>query len=53
MAALRKGTPDWFHGLRAAIMASEEYDSSFVDFCSEIFVNLQHSLSYYHPLFEG
>ncbi|KAF5278098.1 hypothetical protein FQR65_LT03614 [Abscondita terminalis] len=53
VAALRKGTPDWFVGLRSITMTIDEYDSSFVDFCSEIYISLQHSLSYYHPLFEG
>ncbi|KAK9871545.1 hypothetical protein WA026_012922 [Henosepilachna vigintioctopunctata] len=34
-------------------MCDDEYDSSFVDFCTEIYVHLEHGLSHYHPLFEG
>lgn len=34
-------------------MTSDEYDNCFVDFCSEVYVHLQHGLSHYHPLFEG
>ncbi|CAH1112489.1 unnamed protein product [Psylliodes chrysocephalus] len=34
-------------------MTSDEYDPSFVDFCSELYVQLKQALSHYHPLFEG
>ncbi|XP_025835570.1 BAI1-associated protein 3 [Agrilus planipennis] len=53
VAALRKGTPDWFTNLKNSTLTSDEYDESFADFCSVLYVNLQHNLSYYHPLFEG
>lgn len=53
VATLRKGTPEWFVNLRANVMSSDEYDSSFVDFCSEIHLHLQHALSHFHPIFEG
>ncbi|CAH1171241.1 unnamed protein product [Phaedon cochleariae] len=53
VATLRRGTPEWFSVLRASIMTSEEYDPSFVVFCSELYVQLKHGLSHYHPLFEG
>ncbi|XP_057657644.1 BAI1-associated protein 3 isoform X1 [Diorhabda carinulata] len=53
VASLRKGTPEWFKSLKNAIMTSDEYDPSFVDFCSELYVQLKQALSHYHPLFEG
>lgn len=53
MATLRKGTPEWFSSQKATVMATDEYDASFVDFCSEVYVQLKHGLSHYHPLFEG
>ncbi|XP_064213370.1 BAI1-associated protein 3 isoform X2 [Tribolium castaneum] len=53
VATLRKGTPEWFQSLKSSIMTSDEYDACFVDFCSEVYVHLQHGLSHYHPLFEG
>ncbi|GJQ84188.1 hypothetical protein Trydic_g2862 [Trypoxylus dichotomus] len=53
VATLRKGTPEWMNNLKNSIMAGEEYDHSFVDFLSEIFIHLQHARSHYHPLFEG
>lgn len=53
MATLRKGTPEWFSSLKSSVMTVDEYDGSFVDFCSEVYVQLKHSLSHYHPLFEG
>lgn len=53
MATLRRGTPEWFKNLKANIMTSDEYDNSFVEFCAEIYIHLQHSLSHYHPIFEG
>ncbi|KAJ8953187.1 hypothetical protein NQ318_003223 [Aromia moschata] len=36
VATLRKGTPEWFAALKAAVMTSDEFDASFVDFCSEV-----------------
>ncbi|KAL1518076.1 hypothetical protein ABEB36_001756 [Hypothenemus hampei] len=53
VATLRKGTPEWFHNLKHVLMNPEEYDSTFVDFCSEVYVQLKHALNHYHPLFEG
>ncbi|KAG5886888.1 hypothetical protein JTB14_003789 [Gonioctena quinquepunctata] len=53
VATLRKGTPEWFGSLKASVMSSEEYDPSFVVFCSELYVQMQHGLLHYHPLFEG
>ncbi|CAH1987257.1 unnamed protein product [Acanthoscelides obtectus] len=54
VATLRRGTPEWFSSLKASVMPMQgEYDASFVDFCSEVYVQLKHSLSHYHPLFEG
>lgn len=53
VATLRKGTPEWFNALKSVVMPTEEFDNSFVDFCTEIYVNLEHGLSHYHPLFEG
>ncbi|KAL3275866.1 hypothetical protein HHI36_020605 [Cryptolaemus montrouzieri] len=53
VGAMRKGTPEWFNFLRATMMPNDEYDGSFVDFCTEVYVHLEHGLSHYHPLFEG
>ena len=53
MATLRKGTPEWMTNLRNNLMPPTQYDHTFVDFCSEVYVHLQHALSHYHPLFEG
>ncbi|CAG9770591.1 unnamed protein product [Ceutorhynchus assimilis] len=53
VATLRKGTPEWFNGLKNVLMNPEEYDTTFVHFCSEVYVQLKHGLNHYHPLFEG
>ncbi|KAJ8969341.1 hypothetical protein NQ317_007795 [Molorchus minor] len=53
VATLRRGTPEWFAALKATVMSNDEFDASFVDFCSEVYVQLKHGLSHYHPLFEG
>lgn len=52
VAALRRGTPEWFNNLRTALVNEDEYDTSFINFCGEINVNLRLGLQYYHPLFE-
>ncbi|XP_065160507.1 BAI1-associated protein 3 isoform X2 [Atheta coriaria] len=53
VAAIRKGTPEWFALMKNSILTPNEYDASFIDFCSEIYYHLHHGLSHYHPLFEG
>ncbi|XP_044760714.1 BAI1-associated protein 3 [Coccinella septempunctata] len=53
VATLRKGTPEWFNCLKSVVMPTDEYDNTFVDFCTEVYVHLEHGLSHYHPLFEG
>ncbi|XP_017779059.1 PREDICTED: BAI1-associated protein 3 isoform X2 [Nicrophorus vespilloides] len=53
VAAIRKGTPEWFGNLKSSIVKVDEYDNAFVEFCAEVYVHLEHGLSHYHPLFEG
>ncbi|XP_072386969.1 BAI1-associated protein 3 [Diabrotica undecimpunctata] len=53
VASLRKGTPEWFRSLKFSVIASDEYDPTFVDFCAELYIQLRQALSHYHPIFEG